>query len=215
MYWIVIPARRGSKGLPFKNRKLFRFTSGIVPSDRLSNTIVTSDDEIILEGAVNAGFLSHKRDKSLAKDETSVREVLKDVISKFNIPANDTIIMLYLTYPQRTWFDVSRAISFYEISNGKSLLCRKELESSPYLCFYEEHEWKGTKIIEHDFCRRQDYRVCFEASHFIAMMEVSKINELDTNLYCKDTIFLPIDSCIDVDEEKDLRKYFNENQDNS
>jgi len=211
MYWIVIPARKGSKGLPFKNRKLFDFTARTIPSNFLAKTIVTSDDEVILKDSAEAGFISHKRKPLLASDETSIKDVLKDVIEKFKIPKNDRVIMLYLTYPQRTWFDVSRAISFYETSDSKSLLCKKEIEVSPYLCFYEEDYLKGTKIIDHDLCRRQDYRTCFEASHFIAIIEASKINELDTNLYCKDTIFLPIDSFIDIDEEKDLRKYLDEN----
>lgn len=214
MYWIVIPARKGSKGLPFKNRKLFKFTAKIIPSEYSKTTIVTSDDEEILKESEPFNFIAHKRSSLLAQDETSVREVLKDVIENYDIPPEDTVIMLYLTYPERTWGDVLSAISFYEKSEGESLLCKKELEVSPYLFYYEEKGNKGTKIIEHDLCRRQDYKKCFEASHFVAMVKASKIDQLDTNLHFRDTIFMPINSCIDVDEEKDLRK-FNENQNNS
>ncbi len=211
MYWYIIPARKGSKGLPFKNRTLFEFTASSLPIDVQSNVIVTSDDEVVLEMAEKYNFIPHKRCDNLAEDTTSIKEVIKDVIKKFKIEEDDKIVLLYLTYPEREWKDISRAISFYKSHKAKSLLCKKEITVSPYLCYYEEPAFKGTKIIEHDLCRRQDYRKCFEASHFISILNASAIEQLDTNLHCKDTIFLPIKSFIDVDEEKDLRKYYNEN----
>ena len=45
----VIPARRNSKGLPFKNRKLISRTLDILPKNILKDTILTTDDEILLE----------------------------------------------------------------------------------------------------------------------------------------------------------------------
>ena len=44
---IVIPARRNSKGLPFKNRQLFRHTVDKIPNKFLKDIIVTTDDEVI------------------------------------------------------------------------------------------------------------------------------------------------------------------------
>jgi len=211
VYWYIIPARKGSKGLPFKNRALFDFTASSLPIDTHSNVIVTSDDDAILNMAKKYNFLMHKRPDDLSGDKVSIKDVIKDVVESFEIENEDEIVLLYLTYPEREWKDISRAISFYESKKAKSLLCKKEIKVSPYLYYYENPEFKGTKIIDHDLHRRQDYKRCFEASHFISIMKASIIEELDTNLHYKDTIFLPIGSFIDVDEEKDLRKYYDEN----
>ena len=52
MIYYVIPARKGSKGLPFKNRKLFDITAKTIPDDAKPHTIVSTDDEHISELAL-------------------------------------------------------------------------------------------------------------------------------------------------------------------
>ena len=49
----------------------------------------------------------------------------------------DNIIMLYLTYPERTYEDIKRAIKFYESNHAYSLLCKKKISTSPFLMMYE------------------------------------------------------------------------------
>ena len=46
--WFVIPARKGSKGLPGKNRILLKYTIDTIPKDYHKKVIVSTDDiEII------------------------------------------------------------------------------------------------------------------------------------------------------------------------
>jgi len=44
----IIPARKDSKGIPFKNRKLFDYTAKTIPKSECKNTIVSSNDSQII-----------------------------------------------------------------------------------------------------------------------------------------------------------------------
>ena len=68
---IIIPARAGSKGLPFKNRKLFKHTANIIPDIMKHKTYVVTDDEEIKLMAIEAGFKALHRPDGLSQDETS------------------------------------------------------------------------------------------------------------------------------------------------
>ena len=118
--------------------------------------------------------------------------------------------MLYLTYPSRKWKDVVDSINFMEKNFSKSLLCKKQIKVSPYLFFYEEKDFKGYKVIDHDFCRRQDYKKCFEVSHYVGIFIVEELQRLDTNLWNKDTIFFKIEDKIDIDYQFNLDRFLEE-----
>jgi CMP-N-acetylneuraminic acid synthetase len=212
MYWFVIPARKGSRGLPFKNRKLFKYTANSIPPELSKFVIVSSDDVQVLHYAKKFKFKILNRDHNLSSDTASTRDVLMDVIEKFDIPPSDFIVLLYLTYPDRRWNDIQRAISFREKYDASSLLCKKEIEHTPYLFFFEEENNTGTKVIKHDLCRRQDYRKCFAMSHYVGIFNVGKLGSLDTNLWNRSTIFLPIDSWVDIDDSKDLENFIKKHE---
>ena len=124
---IIIPARMGSKGLPFKNRKLLRYTLDIIPND-YEVALVSDDKETQRLAASYSNVIIMDRPSELSKDETSTRDVLKWTIDKLGW-SDETILMLYLTYPERKWEDVKRAINmFYSNPTVESLLCKKKLE---------------------------------------------------------------------------------------
>ena len=103
MIHYIIPARKGSKGLPFKNRKLLHHTLNTLPSDVLSQVIVSTDDEFIINECVSRDVRYLKRSAELSGDNICIRDVMEDCIYKCGIDKQDTIVILYLTYPQRTW----------------------------------------------------------------------------------------------------------------
>ena len=47
--WFIIPARRGSKGVPFKNRFLIQYVIDSIPDNLKEKIIVSTDDEYIVE----------------------------------------------------------------------------------------------------------------------------------------------------------------------
>ena len=194
---ILIPARKNSKGLPFKNRKLFADTAKIIPREFQSQSFVFTDDEVIKELAQDYKFKIPTRNPNSARDEATTKELMQDFCSNFD--NDDTILMLYLTYPERTWSDVLKAIDLFNNLNLKSLLCKKEVKQSPYLMMYELKNNRGQQIIEHDFSRRQDYKPCFEISHFISIIKQSELPNLNNNLYNQDTYFMKIRDVLDID----------------
>lgn len=204
----LIPARKGSKGLPFKNRKLFSITSDVIPNYLQNNVIISTDDNDIKNSAKNYGFQVHHRDEISSNDYASMHDVVKKVINDLALN-NVVIIVLYLTYPERTFEDIENALEFFNKNFAKSLLCKKQVETHPYLCFLEKNEHHGELLIKHEFYRRQDYPKCFEVSHFISIFHSSEIDKLCNQLYNKDTIFFRIGNVIDVDEQGDLNKYEN------
>ena len=205
---IVIPARKGSKGFPGKNRYLFDYTASQIPHRLLDQVILTSDDEELLAKASDLGFQVLERESHLSTDEASMRSVISDVVDKFDIDSERDIITLYPTYPQRIWEEIEEIYDFYKKENARSLLCSKEVKSHPYLCFENLDGFRGKKIIDHDLYRRQQYPECFEVCHYVVITKANVLGELDSNLYCDSTVFYRLhEKIFDVDYMKDFDKF--------
>ena len=144
--YFLIPARKGSKGFPLKNRKLFEYTIDTIPEEFKSKTYVSTDDEYIKELAKERKINIIDRPKELAQDKTSMKQVLSHFIKIENITCNDDIILLYLTYPERTWKAIKDIYSRYVAIKEKSLVCCEEVEEHPYLCFHEKENNKAKTI---------------------------------------------------------------------
>jgi len=206
---ILIPARRNSKGLKFKNRRLFDFTVSEIPEEYLKKTYVSTDDEEIKARALKICNV-HDRTTAVSSDAASTLSLVKQFKRDFSLTKDEIVVMLYLTYPERAFNEVLDAVRFFEENNLKSLLCKKETKVSPYLQMYELQNGKGKQIIEHDLYRRQDYPKTFEISHYISIFKVSEIKNLNNNLYNRDTHFYEIEEKIDVDSKEDLERFEND-----
>lgn len=211
MRYYIIPARAGSKGIPHKNRKLFKYTADTIPEPWRQDTIVTTDDPMIVKQARKYNFIPHIRSKELAEDGADPRAALQDVVSTMKLDPTDEIVMLYLTYPTRTFDDVGWAYQFYKNNNADSLLCREPVLTHPYLAMYESGDNKGSQIVTHNLYQRQQYPKCFELSHFIAIMSVDALmTKVNKNLYYNDTIYYPMERVLDIDILDDLKEFLNQ-----
>lgn len=206
---IVIPMRRNSKGLPFKNRKLIEKTLDTIPSYMKTKVTIATDDEFMFQICKGYDFFFRSQDS--ARDDSPTKEVMKEVCQSIE---EDMVIMLYVTYPDRSWQDIEKAFNFFKKANAKSMLCRKELEVSPYLMMYSDGI-KGRQVIPHDLYRRQDYPECFEISHYICIFKRNEIDLLNNNMYNSETVYYPIDCVVDVDYEEDLERFYEKNKCNS
>jgi len=135
MRYFVVPARKGSKRLPGKNRKLLKYTLNFIPKEKRNRLIVTSDDPHILQKTEEnySEAKKIKRPKRLAEDETPIRPVLKNVANELNLNGEDELVLLYLTYPEREFSEVKKAIKFFENRKENSMLCKQPVKSHPYL----------------------------------------------------------------------------------
>jgi len=206
-----IPARKGSKGLPLKNRKLFSSTISSIPLKYKKNIVVSTDDEEIIRVCKETNVSCYERSSALSDDYSSVKDVLLDFKKQYKIKDDAEIILLYLTYPERTWDEIKSAYHSFLNRKITSLLCKKDIKTNPYLCMFE-HGLCGTQVIKHDFYRRQDYKPIFEISHYIGIFRAGEIVKLNKNLYNENTFFYKISNVIDIDTSDDLNEYLKRKQ---
>ncbi|MFA7219290.1 MAG: hypothetical protein WC119_02140 [Synergistaceae bacterium] len=207
MIHYIIPARRNSVGVSFKNRILLSQTTNSLPRKIYKDTIVSTDDEFIIDVAAKIGMNTIKRSLELSKSDTPIKIVIEDVIDKWKIDKNDDIVMLYLVYPNRKWKQIKKAYEFYKENNAKSLLCCYDVDVHPCLTLFAEDNYKGIPIISHEYFRRQDYPKCFNLSHYVSIFNAGEINNLNSDLYNGDTVFYHIDKPIDIDSQKDMDQF--------
>ena len=206
--WYIIPARKDSKGIKFKNRKLFNYTAISLSEEIGKQVVVSSNDDHILKAAEKFGFSCLARNSDISKDQSSMKEVLLDVIKEFDIAEDDDIILLYLTYPQRKWEDIEKIYDFYKNSNARSLSCSIDIADHPYLCYYEIEGHKGQPVVEHSLYRRQEYPKCFRQSLFVAVFKADEVTQLNDSLLCRDTVFYKLNrKVIDIDHDVDMAKF--------
>lgn len=211
--YYIIPAREGSKGLPHKNRKLIGYIIAQL-QDNLPNVYISTDDPQIIKTYENSQINVIIRPTELAQDSTSVKDTLLHAVAQIKPSDDDLMIVLYPTYPERNKCDIDDAIKFFNKQNATSLLCKKKYSGiSPYLLMYPVGEYNGRQIITHNLYRRQDYPPVFEISHFIIIIKVSELVNLNSNLYNNNTVFMNIKSVIDVDTVDDWHQLF-ENSEN-
>lgn len=204
----IIPARAGSKGFPHKNRKLFAYTAASIPFEDREKVIVSTDDEFIVKEASRYNFEVIWRPPDLATDTSCIKDVLIHIRDVLNLESDCDMIMLYLTYPQRTWECFSKIYDFYKQNRLHSLLCKKESSTHPFLCCYKRGDY-GTQIVSHNLYRRQDYPECFEISHYVAISKCHFLEKLNKNLYHEETFFYKIDDVVDVDSVGDFNTFKN------
>lgn len=200
---IFIPARKGSKGFPFKNRLLFDKTASIIPSKYQKNVFISTDDEIIIKKAKQYNFNVIIRPENLCNDTASVKDALLHLIEEKNIK-NKNIIMLYLTYPQRVWRDVETIYEYYKLNKGNSLACCEAVKEHPYLMFYKNKNF-GIPLVKHSMYRRQDYPICFKLSLYVGIYNCKEVKNLSDLLVNDETLFYNLEEeKVDVDYEKDF-----------
>jgi len=202
----LIPARKGSKGLPGKNRLLFDETAKLLKG---KDVIVSTDDEILIEKSKEYNFNVHVRSEKNASDLATTKDFVLEIIKDLKFDKDDIIVMLYLTYPGRTLKDIENAINFFESNNANSLLCREKTSDSPYIMLFEKPDNKGEQVIKHNFSRRQDYLEVFKLCFFVCIFKVKEVVNLNNNMYNNDTIYYKLnDNIFDIDTIDDLERYY-------
>lgn len=132
----VIPARKGSKGLKNKNllkidnKTLIERTIEFAIESKLFSRIILTTD---YKNINNKGIEYRKRPKELTKENTTMIEVVKDVIDNCNISKEDNIILLQPTSPFRNKKDLKRIIE--QLRFFESSITVKEVEINTELIF--------------------------------------------------------------------------------
>lgn len=153
----VIPARKGSQGLKNKNllkidnKTLIERTIEFAIESKLFSRIILTTD---YDNINNDNIELRKRPKELAKENTTMVEVINDVIENCNISREDNIILLQPTSSFRNKKDLKKVIE--QLRFFESSITVKEVEINTELIFSSKNKNElKTKNIDNKKTNRQ------------------------------------------------------------
>lgn len=215
-FLFLIPARRGSKGIPKKNIKplagkpliLYSVETARQITDD-SNICVSTDDPEIIEIVEKAGLkVPFIRPKELATDSTPTYDVILHALNFFekNNKFYDAIVLLQPTSPFRRKEHIQNSISIYT-PKLDLVVSVTETKSNPYYILYEE-DTNGFlfKSKNGNFTRRQDCPKVYELNGSIYIFNTKSLKEKSILEFKKIKKFL-MDRIysIDLDDELDWK----------
>ena len=215
----TVLARRGSRGVPGKNKRLVAgkplavWTIDLALNCRLFEAVVVSSDDadILALGRSSGAQLVVQRPDDLASDTAgkipSIRHAA-DAGERFLGRSAETIVDLDVTSPLRSIDDVAGAVHFQERKNVSSVITGSRARRSPYFNLVElaaDGHVVLSKPPSVEILRRQDVPKCFDmnASIYVwrrdAFFNEPKVFYDDTLLY-----EMPEERSIDIDSELDF-----------
>ena len=118
----VIPARKNSKSLPFKNRFLFKHTAEFLKNNNLFDKVYVNSDDLYLEIlAKKYNFNFFKRKKKLANDKTCIKEVFVDMNKKLRFSNKTFIWLFYIPLVYKNILDFRKSFKLVEDKKLKSI----------------------------------------------------------------------------------------------
>ena len=206
----IIPARGGSKSIPHKNLQYVGGKTLVAHSIEqardagfpLMQIVVSSDDEEILDLALQYSVMPWKRPAYLCGDESSTESALLDVVDHYR--DSKAIVLLQPTSPIRFKGRILECIKEFDTKLYDSLLT-----VTKFYNFFWFHDWNWQCTYDtHCRPRRQDLKEkdfrYFDNGN-IYITEVSVLRELNSRIGRKPCIF-PISELesMQIDTEEDL-----------
>ncbi len=213
----IIPARGGSKGLPGKNiidlagKPLIAWTiEASLKSKYITKTIVSSDNNNIIEISKKFGAETIKRPDELALDTTHSEPVIEHALKNIeNIEQYDYLILLQPTSPLRDEKDIDGAIEFLIEKKASALISTKLIDNRILKTFKNDGNGylEGIANNNYPFMRRQDLPNVYMpngAIYIVSLKEFLKTKKLFTD---KTISFeMSEEKSFDIDTKEDLKK---------
>ena len=211
----IIPARGGSKGLRKKNiinllgKPLIAWSiEASMSSEYISKTIVSSDDDEVLEIAKRYKSETIKRPNELATDDSSSEEVVKHVL-EFVKESFEFLVLLQPTSPLRDKTDIDMAFRKLISINATSLISLKEFDNKVLKSFIEKDDGfiEGLVNNNYPFMRRQDLPKIYLSNGAIYIVKVDEFIKNNSFFTDKTIPFLMDDAkSVDIDSIEDLNE---------
>lgn len=208
----IIPARGGSKGVPGKNKKpidgkpLIAYTiEAALASGKISDVFVSSDDEDILDlCSAYEKIKIHRRENSLATDNSPVADTVKQIISSTTC---DAIMLLQPTAPIRTGKNIDEAISLLEsASHINTVISVVEMtDIHPARMYWKQHDTLVPILSEFEQVRRQDIPPAYYRNGSIYLVRKEAFQK-EHSLMIKPIMpyKMPFDWLLNIDEPRDI-----------
>jgi len=214
----VIPARSGSKGIKDKNlstvlnKPLIYYTiKDALTYKKIYKTIITTDSLEIAEVAKKYGAeVPFIRPKKLAKDNTSMIEVLKHALMKceqiYSLKING-IVLLDPTSPLRKKDNINKMIDIFLERKPDLVVAVAKSRRNPYFNMVKINKSGYAQLVlKGNFVRRQDAPSVFDITNNCWIFSRRAI--LRGWRIPRKTIAYEIEGLyIDIDEEDDLKLF--------
>jgi len=211
----IILARGGSKGLPQKNiidlngKPLIAYTiSASLNSRYITKTIVSSDDEKILDKAKQYGAEIIRRPDELAQDTTPTEPAIEHVLKNTDgLSDYSYLVLLQPTSPLRNEIDIDEAIETLIKRGSTALISVVEIDNKVLKAFKVNDEGyiEGISNNFYPFMRRQDLPGVYMPNGAIYIVEIKEFLKTKS-LFTNKTIsyIMGEERSIDVDTKEDL-----------
>jgi CMP-N,N'-diacetyllegionaminic acid synthase len=222
----LIPARKGSKGLPGKNTKLLGKKPLIEYSIEFAlnnmqfedELCISTNDKAVIEIAKSKGIsIPFIRPEELANDNASSHDVIIHAINHFEKLNHtfDAVLLLQPTSPFRIQDDFTHLIKEYNV-NTDMVVSVKLAKENPYFTLFEQ-DCAGflNKSKPGNFERRQDCPevFAFNGSMYLINIESIKKSRISDLKNIK-KIIMPEERSVDIDTLADwnLAEFYLKNE---
>lgn len=211
---VVIPARKGSKGIPGKNKKLLNgkpliaytieAALGIFEKEQIC---ISTDDEDIVQLAESYGIsVPFLRPEELSTDTAGSQEVLIHAYEFYREKGFDAAVvcLLQATSPFRTTKHISEATNAYS-TNCDMLVSVVESKANPYFNLMEESaEGFLEKSKVGNFKTRQDAPKVYELNGAIYFINTTSLTKQPISSFTKVLKYImPSAASVDLDLPED------------
>jgi len=204
----IIPARGGSKRLPRKNILDLCTIDAAKKSQYIDKTIVSSDDEEILNISSKFGANILKRPEKLASDTATTFDAIKHTIKSVK-EKYDYIVLLQATSPLRDEKHIDEAIQLLESKNGDAVVSVCDMDHSPLWSNTLDENLSMEGFLRDEVLnkRSQDLEKYYRLNGAIYICKAEKLLE-EKSFFLKENIFaykMNRKISIDIDEEIDFK----------
>jgi CMP-N-acetylneuraminic acid synthetase len=208
----IIPARRGSKGLPRKNTRMLAgkpllgwTITAAQNSQFIDRLVLSTNDSLAMDyaGSVNCE-VPFSRTEELSSDTVAGVDVVIDAVNR--CPGFDFVVLLQPTSPLRTTEDIDNALRFSMDNSATSCISIVQCRSNPHWMYYKNSEQQLIHVLASpNITRRQELPLVYEPNGAIYIAEIKYLLE-KRSLVTTDTVGyeMPRDRSIDIDNLDDF-----------
>jgi len=212
-YLVVVPARAGSKGIPFKNllkidgkSLIGHAVTAALETELDVDVVLSSENDIILKEGLKYGARPHKRPLHLATDTATTVAVVEDVLNQIKDEPK-LVIVLQPTSPLRTKENITEAIVLAEKQKCDSLIsvCETSNEILKTFCINDNGYAEGIFTNDAPFSPRQLLPKVYKANGAIFIAKTSIIKH-KKQLYGESLVpfIMSKENSLDIDSLEDL-----------
>lgn len=208
----IIPARKGSKGIPGKNKRDFcglPLVAWTIKSALKCNVIdrvyLTSDDQDVLDIGLNYGVQTYMRPKKLCEDRVNGWEIAMDIVNFYEFDDKDVVIYLQPTSPLKTAEDIEVTYYTFTMFNDCESAISCSRENKMYYGFkLNDGYLEPMFYMRHLESVRQELPEAFAPNGAIYVISVGSL-KFYKSFYTPRTkaYVMPKERSVDLDEEVD------------